>query len=86
MENLAESFIEAATLMLLGMVFVFAFLGLLVVFINTVMAKLAKTFPDAPTPQRAVKPVQTKISDGVSPSIVAAVSAAVSQYRAKYKK
>ena len=39
MEHLHQVFVEAGTLMLAGMVFVFAFLGLLVIFINTVLAK-----------------------------------------------
>ncbi len=42
-----QQFIEAGTLMLTGMVFVFVFLGVLIVFINTVLAKLAVKFPDA---------------------------------------
>lgn len=86
MEHLNELFIEAGTLMLAGMVFVFAFLGLLVVFINAVLAKLAIKYPDA-KPQtkaaRAVKASQTS-AGSVSPSVVAAISSAVSQYRNKH--
>jgi len=83
MEHLNELFIEAGTLMLAGMVFVFAFLGILVVFINAVLAKLAIKFPDAKPqtkPSRAVK-ASNKSTDGVSPSVVAAISSAVTQYR-----
>ncbi|WP_448211462.1 OadG family transporter subunit [Colwellia sp. MEBiC06753] len=87
MESLGELFIEAGTLMLAGMVFVFAFLGILVVVINTVLAPLANKFPDpvaqSVTRSRVNKPVET---NGVSPSVVAAISAAVSQYRQKNKK
>lgn len=83
MEHLNELFIEAGTLMLAGMVFVFAFLGLLVVFINSVLAKLAIKYPDA-IPQtkssRATK-ASSQSSRSVSPSVVAAISSAVSQYR-----
>ncbi len=83
MDNLSELFVEAGTLMLAGMVFVFAFLSLLVVFINQVLVKLAIKFPDPITqskPQRNTNK-KTAASDGVSPAIVAAISSAVSQYR-----
>ncbi|MDO7086206.1 OadG family transporter subunit [Pseudocolwellia sp. AS88] len=86
MEHLNELFIEAGTLMLAGMVFVFAFLGLLVIFINAVLAKLAIRYPDA-KPQtkspRAAK-ASTNSAGSVSPSVVAAISSAVSQYRSKH--
>ncbi len=36
MEHLHPLFLEAGTLMITGMVFVFSFLGLLVIFINTI--------------------------------------------------
>ncbi|WP_229817149.1 OadG family transporter subunit [Thalassotalea profundi] len=83
-----QLFTEAGTLMLAGMVFVFVFLGLLVVFINTVLVKLAQTYPD-PVVQR--KPQHNSINkkeahDGVSPSIVAAISSAVTQYRQQHSK
>ncbi|WP_076419290.1 OadG family transporter subunit [Colwellia sp. UCD-KL20] len=86
MEHLNELFIEAGTLMLAGMVFVFAFLGLLVVFINAVLAKLAIKYPDA-IPQtkssRATK-ASNKSTDNVSPNVVAAISSAVSKYRSQH--
>ena len=78
-----EQFIEAGTLMLAGMVFVFAFLSLLIIFINTVLAKLAVTFPDpivAP-PKRSSKKNNKVASGEVSPAIVAAISGAVTRYR-----
>jgi len=81
-----QQFIEAGTLMLAGMVFVFAFLSLLILFINTVLAKLAITFPDpvAPVRSRSTKPNNktAKAADGsVSPAVVAAISSAVTRYR-----
>lgn len=86
MEHLNELFIEAGTLMFAGMVFVFAFLGLLVIFINVVLAKLAIKYPDA-TPQikpsKALK-ASTKSVGTVSPNVVAAISSAVSQYRSQH--
>ncbi|NMP32210.1 oxaloacetate decarboxylase subunit gamma [Thalassotalea sp. M1531] len=86
MESLSQLFIEAGTLMLAGMVFVFAFLGILVIIINTVLKPLANKYPD-PVAQAVTRPTINKTagSDGVSPSVVAAISAAISQYRQKHK-
>ena len=80
MEQLLHLFTEAGTLMLAGMIFVFAFLGLLVIFINFILAPLAKRYPD-PKPA-ARKPVKTAAKKaGIDSGTVAAISAAVSQYR-----
>lgn len=86
MESLGQTFMEAGTLMLAGMVFVFAFLGLLVVIINVVLRPLADKYPD-PVAQPVTRSTINKKADsgGVSPSIVAAISAAVTQYRQKHK-
>ena len=85
MENLNALFIEAGKLMLTGMVFVFAFLGLLVVFIKTILSKLAEKYPDAVAQTRATGGKQSagqkKLTKGISPSVVAAVTSAVTQYR-----
>jgi oxaloacetate decarboxylase gamma subunit len=72
--------------MLAGMVFVFAFLGLLVVFINAVLAKLAIKFPDAKPQTKSSKAVKAlnKSTSTVSPSVVAAISSAVSKYRSQH--
>lgn len=83
MNGMEDQFLEAGTLMLAGMVFVFAFLSLLIIFINTVLAKLAVTFPDpvvVPT-KRSTKKNNKVASGEVSPAIVAAISGAVSRYR-----
>ncbi len=83
MEHLSQLFVEAGTLMLAGMVFVFAFLGLLVILINTVLAPLAQKYPD-PVPQtraRTPNKKSTSANAGISPNIVAAISGAVAQYR-----
>ena len=81
-----QHFIEAGTLMLAGMVFVFAFLSILILFINTVLAKLAVKFPDpvAPTSKRSVKKNNKVASGEVSPAIVAAISGAVTRYRQQH--
>ncbi len=78
-----QQFLEAGTLMLAGMVFVFAFLSLLIIFINTVLARLAVKFPDpvAPTTNRSTKKSNKAVTGEISPAVVAAISGAVSRYR-----
>ncbi|WP_044838944.1 OadG family protein [Thalassomonas viridans] len=82
-----QIFIEAGTLMLAGMVFVFAFLGLLVIIISTVLAPLANKYPDAKpssVPVPAAKS-DTNTEQGISPAIVAAITSAVVRYRQQHK-
>ena len=89
MDNMQQQFLEAGTLMLAGMVFVFAFLSILIVFINTVLAKLAIKYPDrvvSPQSRTTTKNTSAKTSAGeISPRVVAAISGAVKQYRAQHK-
>jgi len=86
MENLQALFVEAGTLMLAGMVFVFAFLALLIVFINVVLVKLSKKYPDAIVENRSSSKRNNKKQDDktVSPAVVAAISSAVTQYRQQH--
>lgn len=87
MEHVNQLFIEAGTLMLAGMVFVFAFLGLLVIIISTVLAPLAKKYPDA-KPSSQLSPAAKKEpqeNQGISPNIVAAITSAVVRYRQQHK-
>ena len=86
MNNMEQQFLEAGTLMLAGMVFVFAFLSLLIIFINTVLAKLAIKFPDpiAATSTRSNKNNKKAASGEISPAIVAAISGAVTRYRQQH--
>ncbi len=81
-----QQFLEAGTLMLAGMVFVFAFLSLLIIFINTVLARLAIKFPDpvAPSRKRSAKKNNKVASGEVSPAVVAAISGAVTRYRQQH--
>lgn len=81
-----QQFLEAGTLMLAGMVFVFVFLSVLIIFINTVLARLAIKFPDpvAKPNSRANKKNKSKATDEVSPAIVAAISGAVQRYRTQH--
>jgi len=81
-----QQFLEAGTLMLAGMVFVFAFLSILIIFINTVLAKLAVKFPDpiTSTATRSNKKNNKAASGEISPAIVAAISGAVTRYRQQH--
>lgn len=87
MEHLNQLFLDAGTLMLAGMVFVFVFLGLLVIFINTVLARLAIKFPDAIAQTRSrtktsgTNNKNSNVIKGASPDVVAAITASVGQYR-----
>lgn len=88
MDNMQQQFFEAGTLMLAGMVFVFVFLTILIVFINTVLARLAIKFPDAvvATSSRVIKKSknQSKGNGDISPAVVAAISGAVKRYRTQH--
>ena len=80
MEQLNQLFLDAGILMLAGMVFVFVFLGILVLFINKILTPLADKFPDA-TPKTPVRQSAPAPQQGLSNNVVAAISAAVTQYR-----
>jgi oxaloacetate decarboxylase gamma subunit len=86
MNTIEQQFIEAGTLMLAGMVFVFAFLSILIIFINTVLATLSVKFPDpiAPATTRSNKKNNKAVSGEMSPAIVAAISGAVTRYRKQH--
>ncbi len=86
MEHLNHLFVEAGTLMLAGMVFVFTFLSLMIVFINVVLKRLAIKFPDAiiqAKPARSNQKIRQNV-DGISPKVVAAITSAVTQYRKQH--
>lgn len=86
MNSMEQQFLEAGTLMLAGMVFVFAFLSLLIIFIKTVLAKLAIKFPDTIVASRNnSNKKKSKVASGeISPAIVAAISGAVNSYRQQH--
>ncbi len=86
MNNMGQQFLEAGTLMIAGMVFVFTFLSLMILFINTVLAKLAVKYPDAvvPSTNRSNKRNKKAASGEVPPAIVAAISGAVTRYRQQH--
>lgn len=82
-ETSTQLFSQAATLMAVGMGFVFAFLGLLIVVIKLFIAPLAKKYPDK-IPQVAVKNV-TSTGQKDQSKIIAAISVAINQYRNKHQ-
>ncbi|TKB44642.1 OadG family protein [Thalassotalea mangrovi] len=82
MENIAETFIEAGTLMVVGMVFVFAFLSLLIVAIH-LLAKVGRYFPDPISVEKTPRhlPSSSAMEKPVPAPIVAAITSAISHYR-----
>lgn len=67
-------------LMLIGMGIVYGFLAMLVVAINSMSALVTRFFPDTPVNHPALG---SQLDD---PGIIAAISAAVQQYRKKHPK
>lgn len=65
--------------MLVGMGIVFLFLAMLVVTINMMSALVQRLFPEMPAPK-----VVPGITTDVDKSVVAAITAAVHQYRKKH--
>lgn len=86
MNSMEQQFLEAGTLMVTGMVVVFAFLSLLIFFITTVLAKLAVKFPDAivPSTNRSNKKNNKAATGEISPAIIAAISGSVKRYREQH--
>jgi oxaloacetate decarboxylase gamma subunit len=76
-----ELLFEAAALMLIGMVAVYTFLFLLVVLLRLMSQTIQRYFPV----KQVEKPTQldTSSNQTVSPAIVAAIGAAIHQYRQK---
>ena len=81
LEVTSQLFSQAATLMLVGMGFVFAFLGLLILVIRFFIAPLAKKYPDK-VPQKS-KPNNS--SNTEQSAIVAAITVAINKYRNQHK-
>lgn len=67
--------------MLLGMGIVYGFLAMLVVAIKTMSSVVLKFFPDMPSAQHPALVIKNE-----DPGLVAAISAAVHQYRIKHQK
>ncbi|GAB59451.1 OadG family protein [Rheinheimera nanhaiensis] len=74
----AELLLEAASLMLIGMGAVFAFLLLLVFIVQLISRVMQRYFPAKAT---ASNVVTTPGSSGPSAAVIAAISTAIHQYR-----
>ena len=87
MTNIGSLLGDAATLMITGMSVVFIFLTILVYLVR-LMSKLVPEEVPEPEPIAAPKKIQKSQSNpsAVSPQVVAAISAAVHQYRASTAK
>ena len=79
--DLNELFTQAGTLMLVGMAFVYAFLMLMILVIHTIITPLGKKYGQ----ETQTQPIITSDlkSDEPSPQIIAAISAAIKQYRSR---
>lgn len=69
-------------LMLIGMGIVFLFLVALIFVVNLMSSIVIRFFPEVPERQTVIP---TKSSEANEKSIIAAISAAVHQHRAKHK-
>ncbi len=74
----AELLFEALNLMMIGMIAVFAFLLLLVLVVQVVSMFMQRYFPVKPIDKPALTDMSTA---AVNPAVIAAISAAVHQYR-----
>lgn len=77
--DVTESLLKAATLLGLGMTFVFLFLGLLMIAVNL----MAKYIPaDQPVIAKGAAPRKTTSeTTAINPKLIAAITTAVQQYR-----
>jgi oxaloacetate decarboxylase gamma subunit len=77
--DVTESLLRAATLLGLGMTFVFLFLGLLMIAVNL----MAKYIPaDQPVIAKEAAPAKSvSESSAINPKLIAAITTAVQQYR-----
>ena len=77
---MAELMSSGIELMFAGMGIVFLFLGMLVGAINLMSSLVQRYFPEAP-----VMGVSPSVSSGIDKNVVAAITAAVHQYRREHK-
>ena len=80
MDTLLQQGLE---LMLVGMGVVFAFLGMLVWVTNITSSLVQRLAPEVPVPPPAAAPAA--VAAAVTPRQLAAIRAAVAQYRARHK-
>ncbi|MEI6334404.1 MAG: OadG family transporter subunit [Methylococcaceae bacterium] len=77
---MTEMMSSGVELMFAGMSIVFLFLTMLVVAINIMSSLVQRFFPDAP-----LMGAVATVSSGIDKSVIAAITAAVHQYRSKHK-
>ncbi|MGD8174083.1 oxaloacetate decarboxylase subunit gamma [Vibrio sp. TRT 21S02] len=80
MENIGSLLVDAAAMMFTGMAVVFIFLTILVYLVRLMSKLVPEEVPEPIVAPNHNNKVQTK-SSAVSPKVVAAISAAVHQYR-----
>lgn len=78
-ESIVLLLLEAGSLMLIGMLFVFSFLALLIVGIRAI-ARFCEAFPGEPATEYVV-PRRSPATSGIDDKVVAAISAAVHTHR-----
>ncbi|MDY6976138.1 MAG: OadG family transporter subunit [Pseudomonadota bacterium] len=92
-ESVASLLIEAGSLMLIGMVFVFSFLGLLIVGIHLI-ARFCEAFPGETSdplanvnrPSANLARNNQAVQPGIDGNVIAAISAAIHTHRQNSKK
>jgi oxaloacetate decarboxylase gamma subunit len=77
---MTELMISGVELMVVGMGLVFLFLAMLVLAMKLMSALVQRYFPDVPP----TSPVRTAANTGIEASLIAAISAAVHQYRSRH--
>ena len=84
--NVTELLIDSAALMLVGMIFVFIFLGLMIGSVKLI-ALFCQKFPgsmDAEQQHHFRQTPSNPVDEQISPATIAAISAAVHQYRSSH--
>lgn len=85
-ESVASLLLEAGSLMLIGMLFVFSFLGLLIIGIHLI-ARFCEAFPGEVSEVTAgEQPRHQAIQPGIDGNVIAAISAAIHTHRQASKK
>ncbi|MGL4829601.1 MAG: oxaloacetate decarboxylase subunit gamma [Vibrio sp.] len=80
MTHIGSLLMDAATLMVTGMAVVFLFLTLLVYLVRLMSRVIPQEVPEAAATLKKSQKIQPA-TDSMSPQVVAAISAAVHQYR-----
>ena len=84
--SVASLLFEAGSLMLIGMVFVFSFLGLLIVGIHLI-ARFCEAFPgETAEPSANLSRNNQAVQPGIDGNVIAAISAAIHTHRQNSKK